>query len=258
MRRIPAEPMSPLAPLSRWLGVAAVLLAAIGVAGVRLGGVPPLNGVAAYSMALLLACLAAVAAAGACATIWRHGGPGLTFAVRGFLMAVAVAGPAGWFGAQALLLPRINDVSTDLAEPPSFGRSRAAVEGRQGMIPPEYAPTGAEEQRAGYPDLQPTILDQSPEETMLLALRAATNMGWRVLDSTPPAARTGLGRIEAIARTPVFGFIDDVTIRIRPGVNETRVDVRSRSRVGFHDFGQNAQRIRSFQKELEALSFQQR
>jgi hypothetical protein len=249
--------MSPLAPLSRWLGVAAVVLAALGVIGVRFGGVPPLNGVVAYSAALLVACLAAAAAAGAFATIWRFGGPGLRLAVRGLLLAVVVAIPAVWFGALALRLPMINDISTDLQEPLSFGRSRAAVEGRQGLIPAEYAAMQTDDQQTAYPDLQATLLDQSPEETMMLALRAATNMGWRVLDSTPPAGRTGVGRIEASARTLVFGFTDDVTIRIRPGVNETRVDLRSRSRVGRHDFGQNAQRIRAFQKELESLAAQQ-
>jgi hypothetical protein len=249
--------MSPLAPLSRWLGLAAALLAIIGVAGVRFGGVPPLNGVIAYSVALLVACLAAVSAAGAFATIWRHGGPGLRLAVRGLVLAVAVAGPAAWFGALALRLPMINDISTDLQEPLSFGRSRAAVDGRQGLIPSEYSLANVEEQQSAYPDLQPTILDQSPEEVMLLALRAATNLGWLVLDSAPPTGRTGVGRIEASAKTPVFGFADDVTVRIRPGINETRVDVRSRSRIGRHDFGQNALRIRAFQKELEALATQQ-
>jgi hypothetical protein len=233
------------------------MLAIVGVAGARFGGVPPLNGVVAYSVALLLACLAAVAAAGAITTIWRFGGPGLGLAVRGLLLAAAVSAPALWFGALALRLPMINDISTDVQEPPSFGRSRAAVDGRQGLIPPEYTLGNAEDQQSAYPDLQATVLDQSPEETMLLALRAATSLGWRVLDSTPPAGRTGVGRVEASVRTTVFGFTDDVTIRIRPGINETRVDIRSRSRVGRHDFGQNARRVREFQRELEAQATQQ-
>jgi Protein of unknown function (DUF1499) len=256
MRRIPAEPMSPLAPLSRWLGLAALILAALGLVGARFGGVPPLNGIAAYSFALFLACLAVAAATGAFAAIWRFGGPGLGTALKGLLLALAVAGPAAWFGAQALRLPAINDISTDLADPLSFSRTRAAVDGRQGLIPPEFNPANAEEQQAGYPDLQALVMDQSPEEVLQLALRAATNQGWQVLDSTPPTARGGAGRIEATARTLVFGFTDDITIRIRAGINETRVDLRSRSRVGKHDFGQNAQRIRAFQKELEALSLQ--
>lgn len=248
--------MSPFAPMSRWLGLAAALVAAIGLLGARFGGVPPLNGIVAYSAALFLACLAVASAVGAFMAVWRHGAPGLGLAVKGLLLALLVAAPAAWFGAQALRLPMISDISTDLADPPSFGRTRAAVEGRQGLIPPEFAPATTEEQQAGYPDLQPLIMDQSPEEAMQLALRAATNLGWQVLDSTPPAARGGAGRIEATARSLVFGFTDDITVRIRSGVNETRIDVRSRSRVGRHDFGQNAERIKAFQKELETLGLQ--
>jgi hypothetical protein len=256
MRRIPAEPRSPLAPLSRWLGLAAAALAVVGVLGVRFGGVPPLNGVAAYAAALFLACLAATAAVGAFATIWRRGAPGLAAAVKGLLLAFAVAAPAIWFGALAVRLPMINDVATDVADPPSFGRSRAAVEGRGGLIPPEFAAASVEEHLAAYPELQPILLDQTPEEAMLLALRAATNLGWRIFDSAPPSGRTGAGRVEASARTLLFGFTDDVTIRIRPGLNETRIDVRSRSRIGRHDLGTNARRIKDFQRELEALAAQ--
>jgi uncharacterized protein (DUF1499 family) len=258
MRRIPAEPMSPLAPLSRWLGRGALLLALIAVAGVRLGGVPPMNGVAVFGAALAGAGLAVVASGGALLTIWRHGGPGLQLAVRGLLLAALVLAPAAWFGAQAVRLPMLNDATTDAAEPPSFGRSRAAVDGRGGLIPPEYNGAFAQDQQEAYPELQPIVMEQTPEEALALGLRAATNLGWLVLDSTPPTGRTGSGRIEATARSPVFGFIDDVTVRIRPGVNETRIDVRSASRMGRHDFGSNARRIAAFQKEIEALAAQQR
>ncbi len=256
MRRIPAEPMSRLAPLSRWLGLAAVALALLSVAGVRLGGVPPLNGIAVFAAALTAAGLAAVAAGGALARIWRHGGPGAGLAARGLLLALCVLTPAAAFGALAVRLPAISDVTTDLAEPPSFGRSRAVVDGRAGYIPPEYDAALAAEQQEAYPELQTILLDLTPDEALALALKAATGLGWSVLDSTPPAGRTGSGRVEATARSLVFGFSDDVTIRIRPAVNETRIDVRSASRLGKHDFGANARRILAFQREIEALAAQ--
>jgi uncharacterized protein (DUF1499 family) len=94
------------------------------------------------------------------------------------------------------------------------------------------------------------------EETFLLALRAATAVGWTVVDSTAPSSRSGTGRIEATARTFVYGFVDDITIRIRAGVAETRVDLRSVSRFGRHDMGANAARIAAFQRELELLASQ--
>ncbi|MGH7254552.1 MAG: DUF1499 domain-containing protein, partial [Nitrospirales bacterium] len=48
-----------------------------------------------------------------------------------------------------------------------------------------------------------------------------------------------------------FGFKDDVVIRITPVGDDTRVDVRSVSRVGRSDVGTNAQRIRTFLKRLQ-------
>jgi uncharacterized protein (DUF1499 family) len=61
---------------------------------------------------------------------------------------------------------------------------------------------------------------------------------------------TAAGRIEAVDTTFWFGFQDDIVIRIRGEAAGTRVDVRSKSRVGRGDLGANARRIRGF---LEAL-----
>jgi uncharacterized protein (DUF1499 family) len=167
-----------------------------------------------------------------------------------------VLAPLAVLGGIAMRLPVLNDVTTDLADPPSFGRSRAAVASRQGEIPREYNGLTASEQSLAYPAIRPILLDQTPEEAFLLALRAATELGWTVIDSTPPTGRTGAGRIEAMARTPFYGFADDITIRIKPAVNETRVDVRSASRLGRHDLGVNARRIAAFQREIEGLAAQ--
>ena len=55
-----------------------------------------------------------------------------------------------------------------------------------------------------------------------------------------------------IATTRLFGFHDDIAIRIRPdGAQGSRVDVRSKSRDGKGDIGANAARIRAFVGELE-------
>jgi uncharacterized protein (DUF1499 family) len=53
------------------------------------------------------------------------------------------------------------------------------------------------------------------------------------------------GRIEAIAVSRLFRFVDDVVVRIRPVPEGSRIDIRSRSRVGKGDMGVNAQRIES-------------
>jgi uncharacterized protein (DUF1499 family) len=70
-------------------------------------------------------------------------------------------------------------------------------------------------------------------------------MGWEVVTVDSEA-----GRLEAIDTTFWFGFRDDVVVRVRPGADDVRVDVRSVSRVGVGDLGANAARIRHFLDRL--------
>ena len=58
------------------------------------------------------------------------------------------------------------------------------------------------------------------------------------------------GRIEATDTTFWFGFKDDIVIRIRAEDDNSRVDVRSVSRVGKSDVGANAKRIRQYLQKL--------
>jgi type VI protein secretion system component VasK len=254
MRRIPVEPLSRLAPLSRWLARVAVGVVVLAILSVRFGGVPPLNGLAVLAVAVALAVLAAIAALAVYWRIWRYGGPGTGLASRSLALALLVLAWPAYLGVLAVRLPVMNDIATDTADPPSFGRSRAASDARAGRVPSEYDRSLAAEQQDAYPDVRPIVIDQGADEVMGLALRAATNLGWQVIDSANPAGRTGAGRIEAVARSSLFRFADDVTIRIRPGVGDTRIDLRSTSRLGRHDFGANAGRIRAFQREIETLA----
>jgi uncharacterized protein (DUF1499 family) len=79
-----------------------------------------------------------------------------------------------------------------------------------------------------------------------------TRRKWRVVVDRPPQPGRRDGQIEAVARTPIMGFRDDVSIRIRPDDDGSRIDVRSASRYGRHDFGGNASRIRSLLEDIEA------
>ena len=63
-------------------------------------------------------------------------------------------------------------------------------------------------------------------------------------------------RIEATDTSLLFGFKDDVVIRVAAladvSTASSRVDVRSLSRVGGSDFGVNAKRIRDYLARLAA------
>ena len=141
---------------------------------------------------------------------------GLTVVVAGLLPASG-----------ALDAPRINDVTTDLEDPPQF-QTLAALPVHEGFV---------SEVRAHYAGLDTLILEVPLEEATAAMQRALTELGCETV-----AIRTG--HLEATCETRVFGFVDDVAVRLRDHENGTAVDIRSRSRVGRGDLGKNADRIR--------------
>lgn len=168
---------------------------------------------------------------------------GLRTAALALLLNLLVAGPPLYLYRTVQQLPRIHDVSTDLDDPPRFV---AVVPLRQGARNPvDYLPAAAAEQRRGYPDIVPLRLPQPPAQVFARAERAARAMGWQVVAVVPED-----GRIEATDTTLLFGFKDDVVIRVRPQAEGSVVDVRSLSRVGGSDFGVNARRVRRFLQTL--------
>jgi hypothetical protein len=250
MRRFLPEPEPWTARWSLRLALAGVAVAGLGVAVARFGNQAQETGLAIAAGGLLLAIVALILAAAACVAIWRSGSTGLSLAVRAILVALALLAWPGYLLGRALTLPLVNDLTTDLEEPPSFSRSRAALMARGGYQPPEFVPSDTESGLAVYRDLQGMTLESSAGEAYLAALKAVASLGWRIVDQVPPGGRTGTGRIDAVATTTLFRFADDITIRVRPVAGETRVDIRSRSRVGRHDLGVNAGRIRAFLAEL--------
>ena len=147
-------------------------------------------------------------------------------------------------------LPRINDITSDLADPPAFevAASQPANRGRDLAYPGE---SFAAQQRRGYPDLAPLERASSPQESFDAALAAAERLGWVVVAGDP-----GRLRFEAYEETSFFHFVDDVVVRVRPHPSGSGsiVDVRSKSRDGQGDIGANAARIRAFFAELESGS----
>jgi len=138
---------------------------------------------------------------------------------------------------QARGAPAIQDVSTDTRDPPAFG---AAIEAAY----PGGATATAQQQ--AYPDLQPVYLN-SPASAVFAAARAvATESGWQVV-----AADEVAGHLEATATSGWLRLEADVVVRIQPGRELTRLDVRSRSRSAGGDRGVNARRVRDFVQAVQ-------
>ena len=88
-------------------------------------------------------------------------------------------------------------------------------------------------------------LDLPADAAFARARAAAEAMGWEIAVADPAA-----GRIDAVATTFWFGFKDDVTVRVTPAEGASRIEVRSRSRVGRGDAGTNARRIQAFLERM--------
>ena len=101
---------------------------------------------------------------------------------------------------------------------------------------------------AAYPDVLPQYFSADPKRVYDESERAIVQLErWRVVTPDSDA-----GRIEATRETRVFGFVDDVTVTVTAETEfVSRVDVRSASRVGKGDFGQNARNVLEFQTELD-------
>lgn len=153
--------------------------------------------------------------------------------------------------ARARAAPPIHEVSTDLDDPPAFVAVAALRRDAHAANPDEYVsrvqgPGGRiidvpHLQRQSYPDIRPLELPLAPAAALTDARRAAERLGWKI-DAYVPAE----GRLEATDTSAFFGFKDDIVVRVRAAQAGSRIDVRSKSRVGLGDVGANARRVRAF------------
>lgn len=201
-------------------------------------------------LAIVFTGLALLFAAVALTGIWRHGIQGASYAVAGvFVSLLVLAGPL-YYLPDLLIRPRINDIVTSPGSPPEY-QSLAAR--RTELANPVRYPGArfAEQQARAYPNLRPMILERSAKETFDLVREAVERLKWEVVEMTPPEGDNP-GRIEAVAKTMIMGFADDVVVRVSSRPGESQIDVRSASRYGEHDFGANARRIARLFGEVKA------
>jgi uncharacterized protein (DUF1499 family) len=148
--------------------------------------------------------------------------------------------------------PRIHDITTDPDDPPAFEALRSRRAGKWVSRPEYDGPHAASEQRRAYPDIRPLAVGAPRAQVFDAALRAARGMGWEIV-----APDVSTGRIEAIDTTRLMRFKDDIVIRLREEGARTRVDVRSKSRLGRGDLGTNARRIRRYLAALTQIHARQ-
>lgn len=236
-----------LATLGFWLAVACAIAAIASPVGYRLGWWDfrfalltivrwaTIGGIAAFAISLIAAFLS------------RGAGKGyVNEAIAGIIVSAVFAGFPLYQYLKVQRLPYIHDITTDTENPPLF----VALADARKAAPNGLDYAGGEvaaQQKQAYPDIAPFASKLSPGELFTKADAAARDAGWQIA-----AVQIDQHRIEATETSLIYGFKDDIVIRITPSDGGSKLDMRSMSRVGRSDVGVNAKRIRDFVAQLRA------
>jgi hypothetical protein len=247
-RRFADDPTSRLAIWARHCAFFALAATVLSILIMRFGLLEIEPALATFAGALVFAVIGIVLAFGAFIVIWKDGSRGMGPAFAAIAIGLVLIAYPAYLGYRAYTLPMINDITTDALDYPRFNvlarfRPRGTV---------EYAGLyAAELQRKAYPDVEPLSVNAAPRVAYDAAMATIVRRKWRVLDDRPPQPPRRDGVIEAVARTPIMGFREDIALRIRRDDDGARIDARSASRFGRHDFGSNAARIKSLLDDID-------
>ncbi len=206
---------------------------------------------------LLAAGLALIGSVAAFVT--KHGRTG-AFAVASALLAGAALMAPLKMRAAFEGNPFIHEVTTDFENPPAIiaaaslpRKNPAEYRGADPVPQATDGATVASAQRKAFPDIQPIIVAADLETARAAARAVLADMKMEILAEGPVGDEPDAGwRIEAVSTSAWFGFKDDFIVRLTSRDDGTRIDLRSKSRVGGSDLGANAARVRDFAKRFSA------
>ena len=249
-----SEPFSALATWARRLAIFSAVATIVSILVVRFGFLEMKPALATFFGALACAGLSILVSLAAFAAIWQNGTRGMGRILTALLLDALILAYPAYLAVQYRNLPAIHDITTDPINPPRFD-ALARLRGTDGANTAVYAGLySAEQQRAAYPDIEPVDLDVPAARAFEIVQKLVARRKWIVIDERAPLPPQRPGHIEAIAKTPVMGFREDVAIRITPDGDGSRVDIRSSSRYFEHDFGSNAARVSSLIDDINTAA----
>jgi hypothetical protein len=202
-------------------------------------------------LAAVIAFLALGLAAIGFGRFWNHGDLGAADLGVGLFFALLVLAPLLTAGYRALTLPALVDVSTDAEEPPALAGAAAERGAGMNRIGPISAADAAAQMRA-YPTVTGRRYDLPFDQALEIVEAVLARRGWAVRPGGRIDPASGEVTIEASASTLLLALPIDLSIRIIDEAGSAYVDMRSASRYGPHDLGDNAARIAAFLADLEA------
>src|SRR5215470_12150841 len=233
-RFVSTDPTSKLAIWARRIAAFALAATVLAIIIVRSGLLEIQPALATFAGALVIAAVALLVSLAAFVVIWMEGLAGFGAALAAMAISLVLLAYPAYLRLKAYRLPWIYDITTDPIDPPRY-EALARLRPRDAN-PVLYAGLyAAEQQRTAYPDIGPLATNASVQAAYDAVLAVVTRRRWLVIARSPPQGGRREGRIEAVARTPIMGFRDDVVIRVRAEPDGARIDARSSSRFGSTD-----------------------
>jgi hypothetical protein len=249
-RYIMDQPTSRLAVWARRTALFSLAATALAIIIVRSGFLEIWPALTTFAGALALAVVALLLALAAFVVIWREGLDGMGYALTAILIGVVLLAYPTYLVAKSYKLPRLYDITTDPLDPPRY-EALARIRSRDANSIIYQGLSAAELQRRAYPDIETLEAEAGVQASYEAALAVVTKRRWLIVERRPPQPPRREGRIEAVARTPIMSFRDDVVVRVRADGDGSRIDVRSSSRYGSFDFGANATRVRALLEDID-------
>jgi hypothetical protein len=193
------------------------------------------------SVAAGVAALALILALSAYARLWITGDQGWSKASWGLFFAVICLLPFGYLGLQAVRYPLVNEVATNFADPLPLSSSIRVV------------PTGTALQgqiATIFPNVRTRTYPIDATQMFATIEDLVEQRGWEVRTRRAPPTGLDSGQLNAIS-VSLFGWRDEVAIRVNGTPSGSTVDMRSVPLSGFHDFGENGHRIEEFLLALD-------
>jgi hypothetical protein len=193
------------------------------------------------SVAAGVAALALLLALCAYVRLWITGDQGWGKATWGLLFAIVCLAPFGYLGLQAVRYPEVNEVATNFADPLPLSSSIRVV------------PSGAALQQliaTTFPNARTRTYPIDATQIFSTVEDLVDQSGWDVRTRREPPTALDSGQINAIS-VSLFGFRDEVAIRVTGTPSGSIIDMRSVPLSGFHDFGENGKRVEAFMLALD-------
>lgn len=234
----------------RTASFAAVLMLVVWT-GHHFGLVETLGYLWVLALVALLAAFALIFGAFAFSRIWTFGERGGSNVVAGVLMALAVLAPYGVVAYLMLTYPPLRAVTTDAGTPLDLPTAASRTPDMNALVP--LSPGEQRLQAENYPLVTGRRYQLPFDETLAAVGAVLARQGWQVADKA--FADPGSGEeatIGAVACSFILELPVDVAVRVSVDDDDaTLVDMRSASRYGRHDLGDNARRITAFLAELD-------